>query len=330
MHSSLQSAQDAPVQPANPAPSEVRRRLPEDVQPTNNETLDRALTGFATFAPMLLLLVAAWQVWNRALFWNDVLIFFFMYTITALGVTVGFHRLFTHRSFKTKRPIKIGLAICGSMAVEGPVISWVADHRKHHAFSDVEGDPHSPHVGRPSGWRGAFHGLLHAHVGWIFMHDERGSHERFAADLLADKDIVFVQRRFLLWVLLGLAIPFAMGLALTGTLTGGLTGLLWGGAVRMFVLHHVTFSINSLCHFFGKPRYETGDRSTNLYWLAIPSFGEAWHNNHHAFPTSSRHGIDRFQIDLSAIFIDTLEKLGLAWDVVRVSPERKQDKALRP
>jgi stearoyl-CoA desaturase (delta-9 desaturase) len=216
------------------------------------------------------------------------------------------------------------LAILGSAAIEGPVISWVADHRKHHAFSDREGDPHSPHVGHDGGWRGAISGLLHAHVGWLFVHDQRAKRERYAPDLLADPLLRFVDRTFLVWALGGLGAAFLLGWLIGGTLTAGLTGLLWGGAMRMLVLHHVTYSINSLCHFFGRRRFETGDRSRNLMWLALPSMGEAWHNNHHAFPTSASHGLRAWEIDPSGLLIRGLERTGLAWDVQRVTRDRER------
>jgi stearoyl-CoA desaturase (delta-9 desaturase) len=206
------------------------------------------------------------------------------------------------------------------------VISWVADHRKHHAFSDREGDPHSPHVDHGVGWRGALRGLLHAHVGWLFRHQQRGARARYAPDLLADPVIRFVDRTFVVWALAGLAAAFGLGVAIGGSLAAGLTGLLWGGGVRLFVLHHATYSINSICHVFGRRSFDTADESRNVSWLALLTFGEAWHNNHHAFPTSARHGLARRQIDLSAMVIRGLEVSGLAWDVVRVSPDRLRRK----
>ena len=250
-----------------------------------------------------------------------------MYVLTGLGVTVGFHRLLTHRSFKAGRCVRGTLAILGSAAIEGPAISWVADHRKHHKFSDVPGDPHSPHVDHGVGWMGALRGLLHAHVGWLFRHDQRGARARYAPDLLADPTVRFVDRTFVLWVVAGLALAFGLGVAIGGTLRSGLTGLLWGGAMRILVLHHVTYSINSICHVFGRRSFETGDESRNVFWLALPSFGESWHNNHHAFPTSATHGLGRWQLDPAAMVIRGLEATGLAWDVVRVSPERQESKA---
>jgi len=284
----------------------------------------RAATIVATLAPLALVGFAAWRAWGGALRWSDLVVLAVTYLLTGLGVTVGFHRLFTHRSFKAGAPLRALLAVLGSAAVEGPVIEWVANHRRHHRFSDRHGDPHSPHVERASGWRGAFTGLFHAHFGWLLDGSAIADEQRYAKDLLADPLVRFIDRTFVLWVLAGLAFPFGLGVALTGTIAGGLTGLLWGGAVRMFCLHHSTFSINSLCHFFGRRRYATGDESRNLAWLALPTLGEAWHNNHHAFPTSARHGLRWWQLDPSAWLIAGLERAGLVWDVVRVAPERRR------
>ena len=301
---------------------------PEEIQEPVLENLDRAITGVITAVPALLLVLAAWQLWNRELDWLDVGIFVVMYSATALGITVGFHRMLTHRSFKTSPWLRGLLAILGTMAIEGPVISWVADHRKHHAYADRFGDPHSPHVDHGVGWRGALRGLAHAHVGWLFDHTQRGARERFAPDLLADPVISFVDKTFVLWSLVGLAIPFAAGWLIGGSLDAGLQALLWGGVVRIFVLHHVTYSINSLCHFFGRRRFDTSDHSRNLSWLAPFSMGEAWHNNHHAFPTSAFHGMGAAEFDISGLVISALERVGLIWDVQRISPERQAAKAL--
>jgi stearoyl-CoA desaturase (delta-9 desaturase) len=301
---------------------------PEEIQVPVMENLDRTITGVITAVPPLLLVLAGWQMWNRELRWRDIVIFLIMYVPTGLGVTVGFHRLLTHRSFKTSPALRGLLAVLGTMAVEGPVISWVADHRKHHAYSDRLGDPHSPHVDHGSGLRGALRGLVHAHVGWLFDHSQRGARERFAPDLLADPVVAFVDKTFLLWSLLGFAIPFALGVLFGGTLGAGLEGMLWGGAVRMLVLHHVTYSINSLCHFFGRRRFRTEDHSRNLLWLTPFSLGEAWHNNHHAFPTSAFHGLGWRELDISGLVIAALERAGLVWDVQRVAADRLAAKAL--
>src|SRR3954454_24479149 len=232
-------------------------RVPRDIQPVEHETADRIITGLVTGLPFLALAAAAWRVWDGLLRPSDVAVFAILYVLTGLGVTVGFHRLLTHRSFKTGRVVRGVLAVLGSAAIEGPVISWVSDHRRHHAFSDREGDPHSPHVGHGGGVRGALAGLAHAHVGWLFIHTQRGAKRRYAPDLMADPVVSFVDRTFIAWALLGLAFAFALGAAIGHSFKAGLTGLLWGGAVRMLVLHHVTYSINSLCHFFGRRRFAT-------------------------------------------------------------------------
>ena len=301
-----------------------------DVQPVEHEMLDRTITGLVTLVPVLALGFAMWQTWDGLLRPSDLAVFGIVYLLTGLGVTVGFHRLLTHRSFKTGPALRGIFAALGSAAIEGPAISWVADHRKHHAFSDKPGDPHSPHVDHGVGLRGALRGLAHAHVGWLFRHDQRGAKTRYAPDLLSDPVVRFVDRTFVLWVAVGLAVPFGLGVAIGGSVAAGLTGLLWGGAIRILVLHHVTYSINSICHVFGRRGFATSDRSRNVFWLALPSLGESWHNNHHAFPTSARHGLGRWQIDVSAIVIGGLERLGLAWDVVRVSGERQRRTALQP
>jgi stearoyl-CoA desaturase (delta-9 desaturase) len=300
-----------------------------DVQPVEHQLRDRIVTGLVTVVPMLALSVAAWRAWEGLLRPGDLVVFAILYVLTGLGVTVGFHRLFTHRSFKARPAIRAILAVLGSAAIEGPLISWVADHRKHHAFSDRPGDPHSPHVDHGVGWLGALRGLLHAHVGWLFRHDQRGARARYAPDLLADPVIRFVDRTFVIWAIAGLGLAFGLGAAIGGSVAAGMTALLWGGAVRLFLLHHVTYSINSICHVFGRRGFATPDESRNVFWLALPSFGEAWHNNHHAFPTSARHGLGRWQLDPSAMVIRGLEACGLAWDVVRVSPERQRRKAVR-
>jgi stearoyl-CoA desaturase (Delta-9 desaturase) len=286
-------------------------------------TVDQVANLVVTVVPIGLVAFAAWRAWGGALRWPDVVAFALTYLLTGVGVTVGFHRLLTHRSFKTSPAMRGLLAALGSAAVEGPAIEWVANHRKHHRFSDQPGDPHSPHVDHASGWRGAFGGLFHAHVGWILGGDALADERHYAKDLLADPVVRFVDRTFVLWVIVGFAFPFGLGFALTGTIAGALTALLWGGAVRMFCLHHATFSINSLCHFFGRRSFATSDESRNLLWLALPTLGEAWHNNHHAFPTSARHGLRWWQLDPSGWLIAGMERVGLVWDVIRITPERE-------
>jgi stearoyl-CoA desaturase (Delta-9 desaturase) len=299
---------------------------PADIEPVLHENLHRTLTGFVTGVPVLALGVAAWQSWDGLLTPRDLAIFAVLYVLTGFGVTIGYHRLFTHRSFKTGPVLRAILAILGSAAIEGPVISWVADHRKHHAFTDVQGDPHSPHVDHGVGVRGALRGLVHAHIGWLFVHDQRGARDRYAPDLMADPVMRFVDRWFYVWAVGGVAVAFGLGWVLGGSLEAALTALLWGGAIRLMLLHHVTFSINSICHVFGRKRFETGDESRNVFWLSLITFGESWHNNHHAFPTSARHGMGRWELDPSALVIRGLARVGLAWDVVSVDPSRQSRK----
>ena len=300
----------------------------ELVRPVKMPLVDRLGSAVVTAAPPIMFAIGAWFGWTgNALHWQDVVILAVSYMGVGTGITVGYHRLLTHRSFKCHRITRAALAAIGSAAAEGPVIDWVATHRKHHQFSDDDGDPHSPH-GHGGGFSGALRGLAHAHIGWVFSDMEVADERRYAKDLLCDPLIRFVDRTFLLWVVAGLAISFGLGVALSGTVGGGLEALLWGGAARIFLMHHATFSINSLCHYFGRQDYDTADQSRNLAWLAIPTWGEAWHNNHHAFPTCYRHGLRRWQIDPSAGIIRLMEMVGLAWDVVRVDPARMQRKAL--
>ena len=237
------------------------------------------------------------------------------YVITGLGITAGFHRLFTHRSFTANRGLRIGLAIAGSLAFEGGVISWVATHRRHHAYSDRPGDPHSPHR-HGSGLLGQLRGVAHAHLGWLFGTDVT-SVSQYAPDLEADADLRRIDRAFPLFCLVSLGLPMLAGFLLTGTLRGSITALVWGGLIRIFVLHHVTWSVNSLCHLVGSRPFKTrrSDRATNLWPLALVSFGDSWHNLHHSDPTSARHGVDPGQIDLAAGFIRLCERLGWATKV---------------
>ncbi len=274
--------------------------------------------------PFLAVLAGAVVLWHHFLGARDLAIFGVMYMLSALGVTVGFHRLLTHRAFQTAPWLRYTLAVLGSLSVQGAVIDWVADHRKHHTFTDEDGDPHSPHAGAGAGLRGVFSGLWHAHVGWLFSTHGQASSKRFAPDLLKDPAMRWINRRFPLLALASLLVPFLAGLVLSGgsLVAGGLSALLWGGLVRVFLVHHVTWSINSICHFFGRRRFDTEDHSTNVFWLALPSLGEAWHHNHHAFPRSAFHGLRWYELDPSGWLILGLERLGLAWDVVKVSPER--------
>src|SRR5215207_8154945 len=257
--------------------------------------LEKRVNLAAVVLPFAAFIGAIVLLWNSAVSATDLGILAVMYVVTGLGVTVGFHRLLTHRSFAVPKPLEYTFAILGSMAVQGPVMSWVADHRKHHAHADEEGDPHSPHVGHGDGIGGVLRGLWHAHTGWLFSTQGRASARQYAKDLYEDRGM------------------------------GALTGYLWGGLVRIFLVHHITWSVNSVCHFLGTRRFETEDHSTNVAWLSLPSFGESWHHNHHAFPRSASHGLRRWEalLDPSALLIAGLEKVGLARNVVRIAPERQ-------
>ena len=264
-------------------------------------------------------------LWNSWVNFTDLAILAVMYLGTALGITIGFHRLLTHRSFKTHPRLERAFAVLGSLSVQGSVLDWVADHRKHHAHTDQEGDPHSPHVGHGSGLRG----LWHAHTGWLWKTQGQADWKRYARDLYEDPKMRRIGKRFPLLVLASLLIPTLAGFALHGwTAEGALRGYVWGGLVRIFLVHHVTWSVNSICHFFGSRRFDIEDHSTNVAWLAILSLGESWHHNHHAFPRSAEHGLRWYEIDISALIISGLERLGLAWNVVRITPERQREKAL--
>lgn len=253
-------------------------------------------------------------------------LFAVMYLLTGFGITIGFHRFFTHAAFKSGPVIIYTLGILGSMAVEGNVIWWVATHRRHHRYSDKEKDPHSPHVGRKPGILGAFKGLLHSHMGWFFNSEStRTDLKRYAPDLLADPCIVAVDRLFPLWVVLGLLLPAAIAGAVTHSWTGALLGFLWGGLVRVFMVHHVTWSVNSICHFWGSRDHQTGDESRNNFLMGIFGLGEGWHNNHHAFPSSARHGLTWWQIDPSWMVISVMRRLGIATSVKIAPPPSSHD-----
>ena len=270
--------------------------------------------------PLLAVLGAGFVLWGTGLSWVDVTLAVVFYAISGHGITVGFHRYFTHGSFKANRALRIGLAIAGSLAIQGPVTRWVADHRRHHAFSDEEGDPHSPwRYG--SSFRGLSKGLFHAHIGWLFD-VEQTDQKRFAPDLLADADIARVARLFPAIVAFSLLAPALLGGLITLSFTGALTAFFWASIIRIGLLHHVTWSINSICHTWGERPFVTKDRAVNVWWLAFISMGESWHNLHHADPTCARHGVDRGQIDSSARIIRGFERLGWAHDVRWPKPER--------
>ncbi len=263
--------------------------------------------------PFVAIVAAIPAAWGWGLTWRDAVIGVVMYVATGLGVTVGFHRHLTHRSFRAKRWVRVALAICGSMAIQGSAIQWVADHRKHHRFSDKEGDPHSP-------WRygtdfkAVSKGFFYSHVGWLYDWDKT-SEAHYAPELIADRDINWISRTFIGWVGISVLLPALVGGLWAWSWQGALIAFFWAGLVRIFLLHHVTFAINSVCHITGRRPFKTRDRSQNVWWLAILSFGESWHNFHHAEPTSARHGVRLFEIDTSAITIKVMEKLRWVTDV---------------
>jgi stearoyl-CoA desaturase (Delta-9 desaturase) len=266
-------------------------------------------------------LAAIVLLWNRAVGAGDLAILVVMYLLTGLGVTIGYHRLLTHRAFQSYPWVERAFAVLGSMSVQGSVMDWVADHRKHHANADREGDPHSPHVGHGSG----IAGLWHAHVGWLLETQGQADWKRFATELYEDPAMRRIGRRFPLLAALSLLLPTLAGFVIDGfTLGGALRGLVWGGLVRIFFVHHITWSVNSVCHFFGSRRFDVDDHSTNVVWLAPFSLGESWHHNHHAFPRSAYHGLRWWELDLSGLIISAMERVGLAWNVVRIAPERQR------
>jgi stearoyl-CoA desaturase (Delta-9 desaturase) len=284
--------------------------LPAEQEPVVVHAAQKLMTVAIVAGPVVALAVIVPLLWGHAVHLSDLVIGLVLYLLTGFGITVGFHRLFTHRAFGPRRALKIALALMGSMAVEGSVTSWVATHRRHHMYSDHAGDPHSPHR---YGDRGAalLRGLAFSHVGWLFVSDA-SSAARYAPDLLKDRDIQRIDRLFPVVAAASLAIPLGIGYALSGTLAGALTALLWAGLVRMALLHHVTWSVNSLCHTFGRRPEVTTDRSTNLGVLALVSLGDSWHNIHHAHPTWARHGADRGMVDPSAWLIRAFEAVGWA------------------
>ncbi|MCA9291721.1 MAG: fatty acid desaturase, partial [Phycisphaerales bacterium] len=273
----------------------------------------RIINLVAVLLPFAGLVAAIVLLWGPAFNWLYLALLVGMYLSTAVGITVGYHRLFTHRSFRTPRPVAAVLAALGSMAVEGPLLHWVATHRKHHQHSDDHDDPHSPH-GHAEGVIGFIQGLWHAHMGWIFRANTTGL-SRYVRDFRNDRLVRWMSGLFPLWVLVGLLVPAAIGGLVTGTWMGVLLGFIWGGLVRIFLVHHVTWSINSVCHLWGSRPYRSHDESRNNAIFGVLALGEGWHNNHHAFPTSARHGLRWWQIDMSYMFIRGLGLVGLARDI---------------
>ncbi len=282
--------------------------------------------------PFLGLLGAIVLLWHRqagilGVGWPEMVVMVVMYSIGGFGVTVGYHRLLTHKSFDCPRWVRLTLAVFGSMAAQGMTIRWVATHRRHHQLADHEGDPHSPHLHGYTGLRGLITGLWHAHIGWAFEAD-RPDLVRSIPDLMADRGMLFIDQFYLLWVALGIFIPaIALGLW-EGNWEGFFAGMIWGGLLRIFLMLHVTWSINSVCHVFGTRPFKNPDRSTNNLPIALVSLGEGWHNNHHAFPTSARHGLKWWQFDSSYCVIKAMSWIGLASNV-RVPSEAAMDARLR-
>jgi stearoyl-CoA desaturase (delta-9 desaturase) len=286
---------------------------------------ERTVNLLGVVVPFVGVLAAVVLLWSRAVDAIDLALLVICYLVTAVGITVGFHRLLTHRAFQTHPRVERVFAVLGSLSVQGSVMDWVADHRKHHAHTDREGDPHSPHVGHGSGVTG----LWHAHVGWLLETQGQADWKRYAPELYEDAAMRRIGRRFPLLVMVSLLVPALAGFLLHGfTLGGAARGLVWGGLVRIFLVHHVTWSVNSVCHFFGRRRFDVEDHSTNVGWLAVVSLGESWHHNHHAFPRSARHGLRWYEVDPSGWIISLMERLGLAWNVIRISPERQRARTL--
>jgi stearoyl-CoA desaturase (delta-9 desaturase) len=284
--------------------------------------LERRITVVAVVLPFVGFLVALWLLWGGAVSWRDLAILAVAYLLVGFGVTIGFHRMLTHRAFEAQPWLRATLAILGSMSVQGAVIHWVADHRRHHVFTDEEGDPHSPHTHAGNGVRGVVSGLWHSHVGWLFE-GEHSSARRFAPDLRRDPVIRRIDKLFPLWVLLGLLLPALAGFLLSGgSWFAAFTAFLWGGLVRVFLLHHGTWSVNSICHMYGRRSFATDDESRDNWLVALVALGEGWHHSHHAFPTSAQHGLRRSQIDPSFAVIRMFERLGLVWDVKRPRAEQ--------
>ncbi|MFZ0040522.1 MAG: fatty acid desaturase [Solirubrobacteraceae bacterium] len=277
--------------------------------------------------PPLALVVAVLVFWPHLMTSEDAIVFAVMCVISGTGITVGFHRLLTHRSFRTHRPVRLAFAVFGTLAAEGPVIIWVAHHRHHHAMPDQPGDPHSPHM-FGTGARAALKGLWHAHMGWLLDDSLSSQPLRYAPDLAREPEMRWISKHFLAIVIAGILFAGVLDAVISGSPAGLVRGIVWGGLVRIAFVNHTTYSVNSICHYFGRRRFATDDDSRNVAWLAPFTFGEAWHNNHHAFPTSARHGLRWYELDPSALVIRGLELTGLAWDVVRVPESRLATKTI--
>ena len=295
------------LDPPSPTPE------PTPELPDTKSWTQQVLLALFIAIPFAAMVAAVPVLWGWGLTGRDAIIATVMYVVTGMGVTVGFHRYLTHRSFRAKRWVRIALALSGSMAIQASPIQWVADHRRHHRFSDREGDPHSPwRYG--TGLKALTKGFWYSHVGWLFDWDKT-SEVQYAPELVADPDINWISRTFPYWVAVSLLLPALVGGLWSWSWQGALTAFFWGSLVRVCLLHHVTFAINSVCHISGRRPFRTRDRSRNVWWLALLSFGEAWHNFHHAEPTSARHGVRFLEVDTSAIAIRVMEKLRWVTDV---------------
>ncbi len=289
------------------------RSAPKPLISHRRGTGERLVLKTFLLVPFAALLIAVPLVWGWGMTWTDLALAAAFYVFATLGVTVGYHRYFTHGAFKASRPLRVALTIAGSMAVQGSVIFWVASHRRHHAFADREGDPHSPWLFGTSP-SALLRGFWHAHMGWMFSREVTNA-DRFAPDLVADRDLRVVNRYFWLWITLSLALPAVLGGLLSWSWWGVVTAFFWAGLVRIAFLHHVSWSVNSICHLIGERPFASRDKAANFWPLALLSMGESWHNSHHADPTCARHGVLRGQVDISARVIRTFEQLGWATDV---------------
>ena len=311
-------------------PAQLEEIVPVGTVLERTSRVSQVVTLIAVIVPPLGVVSAMGLLWGVGFHWVDVVLFLSLYTVCAFGTTIGFHRYFTHKGFEARPSVKAALAILGCMTMQGPLIQWVTDHRKHHALSDKPGDPHSPHVGHGPGVLGAVRGFVHSHVGWMFSTKGMERGEIYGKDLYDDRMLRMIDRFYLVWVVLTLGIPFAIGYAVGGTWQSGVEGLVWGGLIRIFAYQHATFSVNSICHMFGHQDYRSRDQARNNWLVALLVFGEGWHNNHHAFPASARHGLQRRQIDVSWLVIRGLEKLRLVWNVKVPDAAQRERRRVQP
>jgi stearoyl-CoA desaturase (delta-9 desaturase) len=312
------------------AATELAGHAREHVLATEHEPasrLEQAVTLFIVVFPLIGLGAAIWSLWGSMISWVHLALLGVFYVLTAGGITVGFHRYFTHKSYEAARPVQFLLGVCGSMAAQGAILRWAGYHRRHHQHSDDSLDPHSPHAYGGGVW-GIIRGAWHAHVGWLFEGHPKGV-DRYVVDLKKDPMIQWIDKLFVFWVVLGIVLPGLIAWAVTGTWMGGLLGAVWGGVARLFLVHHVTWSINSVCHIWGSRDFESHDESRNNAIFGILALGEGWHNNHHAFPASARHGLKWWQFDASYVFIKALSYVGLTRELRVPLPERMEAKRRR-